>query len=119
MNRIASRLAPLFPALCFLFFLGVSWRRWTNPIIDAGRELDLPRRLLAGEMLYRDVHYLYPPLSPYINALLYHLFGPKLEVLNAAGICASLVVMALCYAIARRILNPFNAALATASVVLL
>jgi len=116
MNRIASRLAPLFP---FLFFLGVSWRRWTNPIIDAGRELDLPRRLLAGEMLYRDVHYLYPPLSPYINALLYHLFGPKLEVLNAAGICASLVVMALCYAIARRILNPFDAALATASVVLL
>src|SRR5262252_3067910 len=113
MNRYASRLTPLLPAVCFLFFLSVSWRRWTNPIIDAGRELDLPRRLLAGEELYRDIHYLYPPLSPYLNALLYDLFGVKLGVLNAAGICVSACVMAICYAIAKRILRRFDAALAT------
>jgi 4-amino-4-deoxy-L-arabinose transferase-like glycosyltransferase len=95
----------------------VSWRRWTSLLVDTGREMDLPLRLLRGELLYRDVHYLYPPLSPYFNALLYRVFGVQLETLNVSGVLCSLVIVVLCYAIARRILNDWEATLATMAVV--
>jgi 4-amino-4-deoxy-L-arabinose transferase-like glycosyltransferase len=103
----------------FLILLAISWRRWTSPIADSGRELDLPLRLLAGEWLYRDVHYLYPPLSPYFNALLYRLFGARLEVLQAGGILCALLILWLCYRIARRLLAPGEAAFAMIAIVIL
>lgn len=98
--------------------LAVSWRRWTSPIADSGREMDLPLRLLENECLYRDVHYLYPPLAPYFNALLYKVFGVHLDVLHVAGIVCSAVIAALCYRIARRLLEQTDAALATIAVVI-
>jgi len=104
-------------SLAFIFMLIVSWRRWTSPIIDSGRELDLPLRLLRGELLYRDVHYLYPPLSPYLNALLYRLFGAHLDVLLASGVVCAVVVIALCYLIARRLMRPWEAAVAAIMVI--
>jgi len=86
-------------ALIFAAMLAVSWRRWISPITDSGREMDLPLRLMNGELLYRDVHYLYPPFSPYFNSLLYRIFGAHLDVLQAGGaICAVLVVL-ICYRI--------------------
>ncbi len=95
----------------------VSWRRWTSLLVDTGREMDLPLRLLRGELLYRDIHYLYPPLSPYFNALLYRIFGVQLEVLNVSGVICSLVIVVLCYAIARRILSEGEATLATLAII--
>src|SRR5262249_26091172 len=45
-------------AIFFVFaaMLSVSWWRWTSPIADSGREMDLPLRLINGELLYRDIH---------------------------------------------------------------
>lgn len=102
--------------LCFALLLLLSWRRWTSLIVDTGREMDLPLRLLRGELLYRDIHYLYPPLSPYFNALLYRVFGVSLEVLNVSGVLCALLIVALCYAIARRVLAEREAILATLAV---
>jgi len=80
--------------------------------------MDLPLRLMNGELLYRDVHYLYPPLSPYFNSLLYRIFGAHLDVLQAGGaICAVLVVL-MCYRIARRLMTPSESALAVIAVIL-
>ena len=79
--------------------------------------MDLPLRLLRGELLYRDIHYLYPPLSPYFNSLLYRIFGLHLEVLNIAGIIFSAIIVWLCYRIARRILSDREATLATIAVI--
>src|SRR5262249_52609522 len=94
-------------ALVFAAMLAVWWRRWISPIADSGREMDLPLRLMNGELLYRDVHYLYPPLSPYFNSLLYRIFGAHLDVLQAGGaICAVLVVL-MCFRGARGVLTPF------------
>lgn len=100
-------------AIAFAAMLAVSWRRWTSPIADSGREMDLPLRLLQGEWLYRDVHHIYPPFAPYLNALLYRIFGVHLDVLHAAGIVCSAIITALCYRIARRLLGPAEAAIAT------
>lgn len=97
--------------------LMISWRRWVSLIADSGREMDLPLRLLNGEQLYRDVHYLYPPLSPYFNALLYRIFGAQLEVLQASGVVCSIVIVWLCYRIALRLLSPGEATIAVMAVI--
>lgn len=103
-------------AAVFAAMLAVSWRRWTSPIADSGREMDLPLRLLNGETLYRDVHHIYPPFAPYFNAQLYRIFGVHLDVLHASGIVCSMLIAVLCYRIARRLFEPTDAALATIAV---
>ncbi len=109
--------------LCFLgviasFALGLaaSWQRWGNPLVDSGRELNVPQRLLRGEMLYSDVGYIYGPLSPYLNALLYRMFHPSLWVIWGRGIVCTVVVLAMVYWIARQIMDAFPAALACTAV---
>jgi len=47
-----------------------SWQRWLDPIIDTGRDLYIPEQLARGAKLYRDLRYEYPPLAPYLLALL-------------------------------------------------
>src|SRR5262249_40177723 len=104
--------------LIFAAMLVVSWRRWISPVTDSGREMDLPLRLMNGELLYRDVYYLYPPFSPYFHSFLYGIFGAHLDVLQMAGaICAVLVVW-MCYRIARRLMTPSESALAVIAVIL-
>jgi len=105
--------------LAGIAMLAVSWRRWMTPIADSGRELDLPRRLLEGEMLYRDIHYLYPPLTPYLHALLYRWCGETLMVPQLAGGVASLLVVGLAWRMARSLMGRREAALAAAVVLLL
>ncbi|MDX2030683.1 MAG: glycosyltransferase family 39 protein [Blastocatellia bacterium] len=104
-------------ALVFLAMLTVSWRRWTSPISDTGREMDLPWRLLNGEWLYRDVHYIYPPLSPWLNAGLYRVFGAHWDALLGSGVVGGTLIAALCYRIARRLLSPAESSLAAAGVI--
>jgi hypothetical protein len=106
-------------ALLGVGMLAVSWQRWMTPVADSGRELDLPRRLLEGELLYRDIHYLYPPLTPYLHALLYDLFGVHLAVLQGIGGVVSLLIVLLAWRMARRLMAPSEAILSAGVVLLL
>ena len=83
-------------------FLAVSWRRWPDPLIDFGRELYLPWRLANGAVLYRDVDDFYGPLSQYLNAALFRLFGPGLMVLATANLVVFAGIVALLYRLFRR-----------------
>jgi 4-amino-4-deoxy-L-arabinose transferase-like glycosyltransferase len=103
-------------AVSFIFGLAVSWERWGNPLVDCGREMNQPLRLARGEMLYSDVRHIYGPLSPYINALLYRIFGPSLAVLYADGIFTAMIILALVYWLSRRLMGRMPAAAATLSV---
>ena len=96
--------------------LAVSWERWGNPLVDCGREMNQPLRLARGEMLYSDVRHIYGPLSPYINALLYKIFGPSLTVLYADGILTAIVILAAVYWLSRRLMGRAAAAATTLSV---
>jgi hypothetical protein len=109
---------PTLLALAGLFvvMLVVTWQRWTHPIIDHGREMNVPLRLLAGERLYVDILYYYGPLAPYFNALLYSVFGVHLRVLHASGMAFAVFSLLLIYWLARRLLSPWEATLATALV---
>jgi hypothetical protein len=105
-----------FIAVSFVFGLAVSWDRWGNPLVDCGREMNQPLRLVRGEMLYSEVRHIYGPLSPYINAALYRVFGPSLGVLYADGILTAIVILSLVYWLSRRLMGPAASTAATLSV---
>jgi len=67
-----------------------TWATWGNLTIDCGREMYVPVALLKGKVLYRDVLYIYGPLSPYFNSFLFRVFGVHLAVLYWAGSLSAL-----------------------------
>jgi 4-amino-4-deoxy-L-arabinose transferase-like glycosyltransferase len=115
--QTSIRNPPSAIASVFAAMLAVSWRRWISPVTDSGREMDLPLRLMNGDLLYRDVHYLYPPFSPYFNSSLYRIFGAHLDVLQAGGAVCAVLVVWMCYRIARRLMTPSESALAVIAVI--
>jgi 4-amino-4-deoxy-L-arabinose transferase-like glycosyltransferase len=111
-----DNLAPLALATLFALLLLASWQRWTQPLLDHGREMNLPARLLAGEQLYTDAQFLYGPLAPHFNALLYRLFGVHLAVLHSSGAVCAMLILLLVYWLARQLLSAWEAAATTALV---
>jgi hypothetical protein len=103
-------------AASFAFGLAVSWHRWGNPLIDTGREMNQPLRLVGGEMLYSDIRHIYGPLSPWLHAVLFQVFGPSLTVLYTDGIISAIVILALVYWLGRQIMSPAAAGAATLNV---
>lgn len=85
-------------AVCMLL---VSWRKWPDPLIDAGHQLYTAWRLSEGAVLYRDVGCLYGPLSSYFNAFLFRLFGPGMMVLVWANVLVYAGIVVLAYHIFR------------------
>lgn len=108
-------------ALAILFFvmIGASWQRWTQPIIDHGREMNVPARILAGEQLYVDIQFLYGPFAPYFNAFLYRVFGIRLSVLHVAGAVCAWTILLTIYWLARQLMGVREAALTSALVLVI
>ncbi len=101
-RAVAGEVLPwLVIAAAFVHALAVSWRKWGDVCVDTGRELDLPRRLAEGQLLYRDARFYYGPLAPYLNALLYRIFGIHLDVLVWAGIASAALMTLAIYRLAR------------------
>ena len=95
----------------FIAMLAVSWQRWTQPLIDHGREMNLPARILAGERVYSDVQVLYGPFAPHFNALLYRVFGIHLSVLKAAGAVCAILILLMIYRLARALMSEWESVL--------
>jgi hypothetical protein len=85
-------LALVAAAMAFL-----TWRGWADPLVDFGRELYVPWRLSEGSALYRDVAWFNGPLSPYLNALWFRLFGPGLMTLAAANAIVAVIAVTCLY----------------------
>jgi hypothetical protein len=65
----------------FAVLTAQGWRRWTDPVIDFGAELYVPWRLSLGDSLYAEIAYRNGPLSPFVNALWFRLFGVSVDTL--------------------------------------
>jgi hypothetical protein len=85
-----------------VFFLGISWRKWPDPLVDFGREIYVPWRLSQGVVLYRDVDDFFGPLSQYFNAGLFGVFGPGMLVLVTANLCVFATIVGAIYLLFRR-----------------
>lgn len=104
-------------ATAFALAASVSWRRLGSLLVDTGRELEVPRRLAAGEVLYDPVRYYWGPLAPYLNAGLYSLTGVTSDVLMAAGIASAAVMAAGLYVLGRGFLGPWSSSALAATFV--
>jgi hypothetical protein len=83
-----------------IVMLWISWEKWGDTIIDTGREVYIPWQLSEGKVLYRDVFVnQYGPLSSYINAALFAVFGVRLMTLHVFNILLTMAVAAYIYRI--------------------
>src|SRR3954464_614934 len=83
--------------------LAFTWRTWPEPVIDFGRELYVPWQLSEGKVLYRDiVSYFNGPLSPYLHAAIFKVFGVSLQTLVGFNLLVIALIATLIYALLDR-----------------
>lgn len=91
-------LVLVYGLLCVAFFAHQG-----HILVDCGREVCFPERIVKGDVLFKDIFVLFGPLSYQINAFLYNTFGVHMNTLYFAGIANSFVILTVFYLIARKI----------------
>ena len=65
-------------AFLALGMAGLSWQKWPDILVDFGRELYVPWQLNNGSVLFLNIDYFNGPFSPYLNSLIFKIFGTSL-----------------------------------------
>ncbi len=87
--------------------------KWSDALIDSGREWIVPDALARGSLLYRDVVYWFGPWTPYAHAAVFRLVGSGFGPLVLAGVLGALAVLASFAYTVRRVGGPLESGLAT------
>src|SRR5438067_8116260 len=80
-----------------------SFQCWLDPIIDTGRDLYIPEQLAHGAKLYTNIRYQYPPLAPYLLALITTIIGHSLASYTTIGLLQSIVIAGALWVVGRRV----------------
>ena len=99
-------------AAAFAALFAWTWGRWPDVVIDYGRELYVPWRMLEGDQLFRDLSWFNGPLSPHWNALVFRAFGVGLSTLVWADAALFACVLALLHDVIRGFASRVAATLA-------
>jgi len=99
-------------AAAFAALLAWTWGTWPDVVIDFGRELYVPWRMLEGERLFRELSWFNGPASPHWNALVFRLFGVGLAPLVLVDAALFAAVLALLHYLLRGFASPVAATLA-------
>jgi hypothetical protein len=118
-GRASLWLGPVVIGVAGIAMLAWTWRTWPDVLVDFGRELYVPWRLAAGQVLYRDLAYFNGPLSPYWNSLWFRLFGVSLTTLIVSNFLCVAALTAMLYAILREVGSTLSATMACVVFVLL
>lgn len=110
-RRPALAAAAVAVATAGLFV--VSRGKWSDVLIDSGREWIVPDALARGGLLYRDVVYWFGPWTPYAHAAVFKLAGSGFGPLVLAGVLGALAVLASFAYVVRRVAGPLESRLAT------
>ena len=110
-QRAPGWLGPALIAAVGTAMLAWTWARLADPLIDFGRELYVPWQLSQGRVLYADVAYLNGPLSPYLNAFWFRLFGVGIRTLVLCNVAIVAAIVVLLY----RLLEQMSDRLAAAA----
>ena len=89
------------------FALFIFTGHYSNILLDVGREVYYPLRILEGKILYKDLFVIYCPPAYLMNAFLYKIFGVNLTILYIAGAFCSYGIVTAVYLIASRFLSKF------------
>ncbi len=106
MRRHWTRLAVL--ALVFAALAAVTWRKWGHPFMDWGFDPYAAREILHGRILYRDICLKFGPLSKYLNAFWFQLFGDSLRTYIFANLALLALTAAVIYGAFTRIASPLT-----------
>ena len=112
-------LGPLLIAAAGAGMLWWSWGTWPDVLIDFGRELYFPWQLTEGKVLYRDLAHFNGPLSPYVNALAFRIFGVGLRTLVVCNLAIFAGMVALMYRLVAGVSDRFAATVACLVLVLM
>lgn len=88
---------PVALAVLFGALAACSWQKWADPLVDFGREPYLSWQVLEGRALYADLASVFGPLSPYVNALWFWLFGVSLTTLAVCNLAIAAALAAVVY----------------------
>ncbi len=82
-SRSIRLLAWAALALAGVLAVVIGWDRGPDPLIDFGRELYVPWRLVEGDVLHRDIAWFNGPLGPWLIEGWMRVFGVSLDALQA------------------------------------
>ncbi|TDJ61376.1 MAG: hypothetical protein E2O42_02765 [Nitrospina sp.] len=108
-DRWTNLLILVLLASAGLFMASISWLKWPDLLIDYGDQVYIPWRLSEGLVLYKDIFYTYGPLSSYIHALLFKMFGPGIDVLIGFNLLIVAGLTGLIYFLFKKLSNPLTA----------
>ncbi len=92
--------------IIYIVFTAMFWGRFGNPIVDSGREAFIPYAMAyLGKVLFKDLICIYGPLPYYLNAFIFKIFSPHLNVLYFLGAFASYIFLTVGYLITKRFLG--------------
>jgi hypothetical protein len=100
-RRVERIVIVLAHACCAAALMWWSWRKWPDPLVDFGRELYVPWQITRGKTLFRDIASLFGPLSPYLNAFWFRLFGVSLITLAFVNLAVLCLIVAGIYHLLR------------------
>lgn len=114
LRRVVVALPALAIGTTFAGMLAFSWGKWPDVLVDFGHELYAPWQLSEGKALGVDFTWgATGPLPPYLNALLFLIFGASLRVLVLFNLMVLAAITALLFALTRELSDRFAATLAT------
>ncbi|MEW5820646.1 MAG: hypothetical protein AB1782_10685 [Cyanobacteriota bacterium] len=103
-DRFTLSLISIFYIILIIF----TYAKWGHPVVDCFRDAYIADRLSSGALLYKDVFFFYCPLIPYLNALLFKLFGIHLNTLYISGIILCFITIITVYYLSRQLLSCFS-----------
>jgi hypothetical protein len=102
LRRAAFFAAGVATAVLFVLSRG----KWSDALIDSGREWMVPDALSRGDVLYRDVVYWFGPFTPYAHSVFFRLLGSNFRSLAIAGAFGAAAVLACLHLALRRVTQP-------------
>lgn len=107
--RVGRWAGPVVIVLAGTAMARWSWLTWPDVLIDFGRELYVAWQLAEGKALYTDIAYFNGPLSAYLNAAWFRLFGVGLHTLANCNIAILAGLVWLLYRLLSDISDHFSA----------
>lgn len=110
-QKVMEWAGPMIILIGFACMLWLSWQRWADVLIDFGNQLYIPWRITEGEILYRDLFYVFGILSPYLHAFIFKITGPGALYLSLFNIFLTLALTVLLYRMVHSLCGPWTATL--------
>jgi len=114
-NFNTDRWVPIILLLVLLIMTIVSWGKWIDILVDFSLQVYAPWQLSQGQILYKDIIYIYGPLSAHIHSLLFLVFGPGISVLAWFNIGLIIILTIIIHYLFCNLFNPLTGFLAALS----